>query len=629
MKLKNIKYLLIAAVFCMTGCAGYLEEQSYSKRVQNQFYDTTEELEAGLLGVYAKTHVLFEGPGFIITNVGTDELYAVNPSSNAGIADRYQFPADHPTTTNWYKNHYDVIEAANIIIDVAPKVSDISEADMNRVIAEAKVIRAWCYFRLVQTFGPLVLNLSPTRDINFKLERKSVQDVYDAIIDDLKFATKDGVLSKDVVPGHINYYVAEGILAKVYLTLATSMKRNPQPLSAYNELNYDTRNLLTEAKKLCDDIIETGPYKLQNKYGSIFMLNNKNNSESLWEIQYSSQPGMGSGWSKNFGVQQSGNSNAASVSCMVGNSTYAPLPSFYRSFKLGDTRRTWSIADYRIAYAKSGEVERINPVNGEPIDDAGVLTCDLNCDDPDLLEASMMSTPATRLRVSKYRWSYGNDPDNFYLETMEFESKNAPNNIIVLRLADVMLMSIEADILLNGIASSTSVDLMNQIIARARGWNDATNAYNTYDEMKALVFAPYEQLVADAQIKVDEAQAAYDTEPTEANRSALEIATENLEYAETELEAKQYRLLEDYTASTLTYDEVLKQRGFELCFEFHRWFDLCRTGQLKNAIDNRKINELSAPKFNFRPEVHYLLPLPVYELDLAEDKDLFYQNYGY
>lgn len=241
----------------------------------------------------------------------------------------------------------------------------------------------------------------------------------------------------------------------------------------------------------------------------------------------------------------------------------------------------------------------------------------------------MLSTSATRLRVSKYRWSYGNDPDNFYLETMEFESTNAPNNVIVLRYADILLMRIETDILLNGTADAKSVEYMNKLIERARGWNEETNSFNTYEEMKANVFAKYEALVDEAQTKVDEAQAAYDQKPNDTNKDALEKAKENLEYAKTELEAKGDRLLEDYDAATLTYDELMAQRGYELCFEFHRWFDLCRTGRLESAIGSRVINVLTAPKFEFKHDVHYLLPIPTYELDLAEDKELFHQNYGY
>lgn len=70
----------------------------------------------------------------------------------------------------------------------------------------------------------------------------------------------------------------------------------------------------------------------------------------MWELQYSSAPGLGSNWSKQFGVQQTGNANAATISCLVGSSSFAPPPSFYRYFKLGDVRRTWSIADYRVRY---------------------------------------------------------------------------------------------------------------------------------------------------------------------------------------------------------------------------------------------------------------------------------------
>lgn len=622
MKPRDIKRIFAPAVISVTlllgACGDFLDETSESQRVMNKFYKTTEELEAGLLGVYATAKIVYEGAALGIANVGTDEVYAINASSNMGVADRYLYPASHNTVTQWYQRHFRIIQAANLVIAYAPKVPNIAEKDMNRVIGEAKVIRAWCYFRLVQTFGPVPVELEETTDISFRIRRNPIGEVYAAIIDDLKFAAADGVLTENLTTGHINRWVAKGMLAKVFLTLGTSMTRDPQPLPEYDRLDYDPAELFGECLSLCDEIIASGRYSLCPNYGDIFLLGKKNGPESMWELQYSSTPGLGSNWSKQFGVQQTGNSNAATMSCLVGSSSFAPPPSFYRYFKLGDSRRTWSIADYRVRYDTStGEPLDLAYLRDESISDATSETFNIDTDDPDSLQRSMISIPGNRLRVSKYRWGYGADPSLYWAERLAFEATNCPTNVIVLRYADILLMRIEADMLRNqGVAGDESLKIMNeQLVARARGWNAAAGRYNTEEEMK-------EQVLADARKWLDAATAAYETKPTEATEAALAAARAN--YA-----AKEARCLVDYTAQTLTYDELLTQRACELCFEFHRWYDLCRTGRLHRLAPARVVNPNSIPAINFNFDVNYLMPIPTYELDLAEDKTLFYQNYGY
>ena len=622
MKIREIKLMFVPVVLSVAlslgACADFLEETSESKRVMNNFYKTTEELEAGLLGVYATAKIVYEGAALGVANVGTDEVYAINASSNMGVADRYLYPASHNTVTQWYQRHFKIIQTANIIIDYAPKVPNIAEKDMNRIIGEAKVIRAWCYFRLVQTFGPVPVELKETTDISFRIRRNPIGEVYAAIIDDLKFAAGEGILPENITTGHVNRWVAKGMLAKVYLTLGTSMNRNPQPVPEYDELEYDPAELFGECLTLCDEIIASEKYSLCQTYGDIFLLGKKNGQESMWELQFSSSPGLGSNWSKQFGVQQTGNANAATVSCLVGSSSFAPPPSFYRYFKLGDSRRIWSIADYRVRYDTStGDPLDLAYLKDESISDVTDETFNIDTDDPDSLKRSMISIPGGRLRVSKYRWGYGADPSMYWAETLSFESTNCPNNVIVLRYADILLMRIEADMLRNqGTAGSESLKIMNeQLLARARGWNAAANRYYTVEEMK-------EQALADARKWLDVATANHEKNPTAEMEAELAEARANFA-------AKEARCLVDYTAATLTYDELLTQRACELCFEFHRWFDLCRTGRLHTLAPARVVNPNSIPVINFNFEVNYLMPIPTYELDLAEDKSLFYQNYGY
>ncbi len=618
-----LRLLLMPAALVMAAslwsCEGFLKEEAQSQREMDKFYNNKTELEAGLLGVYAQAKSNYTGTSLPITILGTDELYSSNTSGNPSTADCYLYPANHTTTTNWYQTHYKVIQSANIIINRAPGVPEISDEDRNMIIAEARVIRAWSYFRLVQTLGRVPLIMEETTNFYFRISRAPIADVYQAIIEDLSLAAEEGVLSKNKITGRINHWVAKGLLAKVYLTLGTSMIRRPQPIDEYRELPYDPVELFRDCRTLCDQIRTSGKYFLADVYGDIFMLSKKNGVESLWELQFSDSPKMGSEWSKMFGLAQSQNSNAYTINCMVGRGTYCPLPSFYRYFKLGDVRRTWSIADYRVEFNKttlepSGQL----PIAEETISDVTSEKCNLDTEDPDSLSRSLNSIPAARLRVSKYRWSYGTDPSLFWKETMSFESGNAPNNVIVLRYADILLMRIESDMLASqGVASTTSLDIMNkELLARARGWNSAAGRYVTEQEMLDNVLAPYKT-------RVDNAQAAVDLAPDS------ETAKANLAAAKKTYDQKKARCMVNYTAETLTYDELMTQRACELCFEFHRWFDLSRTAKLHTLVPARVVNPNAIPRVSFRFDVNYLMPIPTYELDLAKDKTLFYQNPGY
>jgi len=65
-------------------------------------------------------------------------------------------------------------------------------------------------------------------------------------------------------------------------------------------------------------------------------------------------------------------------------------------------------------------------------------------------------------------------------------------------------------------------------------------------------------------------------------------------------------------------DAVIQQRSWELCFEYDRWFDICR---------KRILDKVTDPDYgqNFSPD-DYLMPIP--QKDLRLNKNLT-QNPGY
>lgn len=86
-----------------------------------------------------------------------------------------------------------------------------------------------------------------------------------------------------------------------------------------------------------------------------------------------------------------------------------------------------------------------------------------------------------------------------------------------------------------------------------------------------------------------------------------------------------YRNEPPYTASTLSgeelLDEIFIQRRKEFYLEQKRWFDIKRLGK-----DKAKELLNAAGKINFNPDVHWFMPIPQDEIDLAPGLE---QNPGY
>lgn len=614
-------FIAMAAMMVFsTSCTSWLEEESLSKYAMRDFYNNMDELNAGLLGVYHNLRSIYMNDSRTLGAVGTDEIYVSMANNTQSLADRYEHSSSYTPISQTWRFHYQVIQRANIIINRAPTVPGITEEDKNRVIGEAKTIRAFCYFRLVQFFGriPLILDETEGDDFNFNAVREPIEKIYQVIFDDLAFATQKGVLPESCHPSHASIWTAKGLLAKVFLTLGTSILRRPQPIDEYRTLPWDPEILFANCRSLCDEIIASGAYSLMPNYSDIFLITKKNCAESMWELQFSSESNMGSNWSKLFGVVPEGNNNANQTNCLVGQSTYRPVPGFYRYFRLGDSRRLWSIADYRVTF-ESGTLlpKSLNYISTQKINNTNEPV-NLDSDDPDSLQRSLLSSAAMNMGVSKYRWGISSDPSTYWQEEMEFANNNCPNNLILMRYADILLMRIEADILYNhGVASQESLNIMNtMLLPRARGVNEATGQFYTEAEMLEKTMAPYEAIVEQAKLAVEQ-------DPSNAELLA------HLEWAEKDCDAKRARCLVDYTVETLTYNEVLTQRACELCFEFQRWFDLSRTGQLHTLVPNRLLSSSSLlpPQFDFNR--HYLFPIPIREIDMAANKETFYQNPGY
>lgn len=154
---------------------------------------------------------------------------------------------------SWFM-YYNIIGSVNNIINAAEdlQMSD----DLHNILGQAYTYRAWAHFQLVQFFAKAYMIGNPTTDLGVPImtatelpyegkERATVQAVYDHITDDLGTAiTHFTNASPRENLSHLNIDVANGVAARVYLTIgnwekaATHANAARQGYSLMNEAQY-------------------------------------------------------------------------------------------------------------------------------------------------------------------------------------------------------------------------------------------------------------------------------------------------------------------------------------------------------------------------------------------------------
>ena len=149
-----------------------------------------------------------------------------------------------------------------------------NDPNKNRIEGEAKFLRAWAYFDLVQFFGDVPLVLEPIDDpSNFQPPRSPQADVYKQIISDLKDA--ETMMNDDAPqPSRVNKWVAKAYLSKVYLTMAG----NPN-----NITTVDGTNTYSLALNKAKEIINSNRYSINVPYPVVFQTTG--DAETIWEMR--------------------------------------------------------------------------------------------------------------------------------------------------------------------------------------------------------------------------------------------------------------------------------------------------------------------------------------------------------
>lgn len=296
MKLKLYSILTAAtlAIGVQSSCKkDFLDKQPFNQITPDKaFVDLAgaEKLMAGVYGgMYNNTHIW----DFMINgDVTADNSYAGGDNPNIAQLDQFTPNSSNEILERDWAELYSQIKNANQVLAYVPDIKDpeLDKGDRrNQILGEASGLRAYFYFYLVRLWGsvPIVLT-APSNLEDMQVKRSSVDEVYAQIIKDLEFALAN-VRTTAPNKGVFTTGIVNALLAKVYAT-----KPNPD---------------WAKVNQYADAVIGGG-YSLFGSYDGLFTGTNKNNSESIWEMQFDGggsgnhrgnwMPGIitGSGWKR-------------------------------------------------------------------------------------------------------------------------------------------------------------------------------------------------------------------------------------------------------------------------------------------------------------------------------------------
>ena len=476
---------LVLAGLVFAGCEKFLDTVSYTERNTSNFPASEQDAMQLVTGIYATMNLDlrdYAGTSYIMqANLCSDDCYGGGgmDDSEAQAWDHLMYN-DIDAQGDFWTNLYSGIGRANMAIAALDKVQD--EDLRNQLLGEAYILRSWFYFELAQMFEivPLVTTVPESvADAAEYPALASVEEIYGFIAAGLKIAC-DNMPSTPYGSiltgrGHVSRWVAEGLLARVYLFYTGFYSdKEGKAIATLPIMDLETNTLSSETigkdyvvGKL-EDCIKNSGYSLVPDYRCLWTYSNK-----ATKPDYPFMADCADSWYMDaHNPEQMFHINAAKSSHKY---NYLNYYCGLRTFDSGDYKKVFPMSrGYGFATVNpdlwntwdENDIRRkgsIWSVWDEALDISTYQWgAESQMEESGLWQKKLMS-PACYING---KWSFEfTSISDYYGADKDLGRKKATNDFTLLRFADILLMHAE---LTDGKVIYNGMDGMNAVRARAK-----------------------------------------------------------------------------------------------------------------------------------------------------------------
>jgi len=288
--MKKIIYIIsfAAVILFFSGCTDFLDIKPQGAENSGNFFETQENGVRAIIGIYDMLQ-LDEGAGpdgqwmghhheFFMGDIRSDDSEKGSNDGDYGemweMVD-YTFTPQNGFSSNYWIHGFWGVSRANYALDNLPKVT-WNAAVCDRLIGEASFMRAYFYWYMVRIYGGVPLFTTSVSPSDFgKVKRASLNECYTQIAKDLTKAI-ELLPAKSLIPtaetGRVSKGAAQALLARIYMYQIGTDK--------------DSKTTWQQVYDLTNAVISSGEYSLMANYAKLWETENKNNEESIFEVQF-------------------------------------------------------------------------------------------------------------------------------------------------------------------------------------------------------------------------------------------------------------------------------------------------------------------------------------------------------
>lgn len=255
----------LSLVAGLASCKKQLEEYNPGGLTAESVFTTPAGFEAGVNAAYSYNRWIWgKEAGYHLYEAGSDLWLSGVDDPNAELTQYTSGlnPANPIISTMWSKM-YSAVNLCNALINrigdagLAPAVQRTREGEL-------RMLRAWYYHTIVETWGGVHFTLQETQGIITTANRTPVDTFYKYILSDLRYAVAN-LPNTTTDNGRITKPAAEAFLSKVFLNTGQ-----------YDSAYFYANRVMTQYG-----------FQLQAKYGDLWNMNNQTNKEIIWAVNYS------------------------------------------------------------------------------------------------------------------------------------------------------------------------------------------------------------------------------------------------------------------------------------------------------------------------------------------------------
>lgn len=458
--MKKLKYIgLLVVVILSTSCEKLLQEDPKFSINSKTAFEAESTANIALNGCYGFL-TTYSAYGQLTTELqvgGSGLSWAQTNKGDNDLLVSLNIPATSVFVSNAWGAYYKVIGQCNFFIDNVT-ASNLSDAYKKQSIAEAKFLRALCYFNLANMFGDVPLRLDPLSTATIAAGRAPRADVYAQVEKDWTEAAENLKTKEELGTasyGKATKYAAYAYLAKFYFTLASHDNVSTSPYWA-------------KAKIAGDKVILQGNYDLESKFQKLFTNYTNGSAESIFQLDFSvtsTTTGNRNSWvyspaSSTTGISF-GRERASKAFYDLFKGTYIDDPRLNTTF--ATTWKTLNNNQQQFSYPYVRSFNQGTP--SAPIFTAIDSIKYESLSEPTNPKIAELSTRIVDNFIKKVGdhqgWAY-------YKKMMDVTStaQNSNRNMIIFRYADFLLLMADVENELNN--KVKALEYINKVLTRAR-----------------------------------------------------------------------------------------------------------------------------------------------------------------